>query len=268
MLRKALSIFRLVFLEHFAYRVNFCLEIAGGILSILIVVFLWLAVYRFSGRAELGGFSLAEMITYLLGGGVINSFLLTTAENPETSRAIQEGSLTNLLSQPISPYWVWLCRDLAGKSFLGLIGLAGYAVVSLFFKDLLVFCTDPLRLVLFAVALAAAALLQYLIFEALNLLAFWVENTYGLRFTMRVIMEVVGGAIIPLSFFPPTLQKAFALLPFPYLVYFPMQIYLDKIDLAEILAQLARIAAWMALLAGLNAVLWRKGLSRYTAMGD
>jgi ABC-type uncharacterized transport system permease subunit len=113
----ALFIFRLVFLERSAYRVNFCLEIAGGILSILIVVGLWLAVYRFSGRAELGGFTLAEMITYLLGGGVINSFLLTTAENPETSQAIQEGSLSNLLIQPISPYWVWICRDLAGKAF-------------------------------------------------------------------------------------------------------------------------------------------------------
>ena len=265
---KALLIFRLVFLERSAYRVNFCLEIAGGILSILIVVFLWLAVYRFSGRAELGGFSLAEMITYLLGGGVINSFLLTTAENPETSQAIQEGSLSNLLIQPISPYWVWLLRDLAGKTYLGLIGLAGYAIVSLFFRDLLVFCSDPLRLILFAVALVAAALLQYLMFEALNLLAFWVENTYGIRFTMRVIMEVVGGAIIPLSFFPPLLQEAFGLLPFPYLVYFPMQIYLNKVDLAEIVAELGRIAVWMAALAGLNAFLWRKGLSRYTAMGD
>jgi ABC-2 type transport system permease protein len=268
MLRKALSIFRLVFLERSAYRVNFCLDIGGGILSISIVVFLWLAVYRFSGRAELGGFSLAEMITYLLGGGVINSFLLTTAENPETSQAIQEGSLSHLLVQPISPYWVWFFRDLSGKAFLGLIGLAGYALVSLFFMDLLIFCTDPLRLILFAVALTAAALLQYLIFEALNLLAFWIENTYGIRFTMRVILEVAGGAIIPLSFFPLVVQKAFGLLPFPYLVYFPMQIYLNKIDLAESLAQLARIAGWMAVLAGVNVILWRKGLSRYTAMGD
>jgi ABC-2 type transport system permease protein len=153
------------------------------------------------------------------------------------------------------------------QGFLGLIGLSGYAIISLFFTDLLVFCTDPLRLILFAVALTAAVLLQYLIFEALNLLGFWIENTYGIRFTMRVILEVVGGAIIPLSFFPPMVQKAFVLLPFPYLVYFPMQIYLNKIDLAEILAQLARIAVWMAVLAALNAFLWRKGLSRYTAMG-
>jgi ABC-2 type transport system permease protein len=268
MIRKALLIFRLVFMERAAYRVNFILEIAGGILSILIVVFLWLAVYRSSGRTELGGYSLAEMMTYLLGAGLINSFLLTTAENPETSRAIQDGSLSNLLIQPINPYWVWMLRDVAAKAFLGLIGLAGYAIVSLLLNERLIFLCDPLRLVLFGVALAAAVLLQFLTFESLSLLAFWVENTYGLRFTMRVIMEVAGGAIIPLSFFPGLLQKVFALLPFPYLIYFPMRIYLNKIESADIFAELLRAAAWMAGLAGLNAILWQRGLRRYTAMGD
>ena len=268
MMRKALLIFRLVFMERSAYRVNFILEISGGILSILIVVFLWLAVYRSSGLAELGGYSLAEMITYLLGGGLINSFLLTTAENPETSQAIQDGALSNLLIQPIHPYWVWLLRDLAGKAFLGVIGLAGYAIVSLVLSERLIFLFDPLRLILFGVALAAAVLLQFLTFESLNLLAFWVENTYGLRFTMRVIMEVAGGAIIPLSFFPGLLQKVFALLPFPYLVYFPMRIYLNKIEFTEILPELVRAAVWMAGLGGLNALLWKRGLRRYTSMGD
>jgi len=268
MLWKCLLIFRLVFLERFAYRVNFVLEVAGGILSILIVIFLWLAVYRFSGRAELGSFTLPEMITYLLGGGVINSFLLTTAENPETSQSIQDGSLSNLLIQPISPYWVWFSRDLAGKAFLGLIGLAGYALVALFFSGSLVFPVDPLRLVVFGFALASAVLLQFLTFESLNLLAFWIENTYGLRFSMRVIMEVAGGALIPLSFFPAMLQTLFSLLPFPYLIYFPMQIYLNKIETGLALSELGQTAAWIAGLAALNAFLWRAGLRRYTAMGD
>jgi ABC-type uncharacterized transport system permease subunit len=50
------------------YRVNFSLEILSGILSSLIVVFLWLAVYRSSTRGVIGGYSVAEMVTYLLGG--------------------------------------------------------------------------------------------------------------------------------------------------------------------------------------------------------
>ena len=54
-------------------------------------------MHRFSGRTELGGFSPAEMVTDLLGAGVIRGFLLTTPENPETTQAMPEGSLSNLL---------------------------------------------------------------------------------------------------------------------------------------------------------------------------
>jgi ABC-2 type transport system permease protein len=61
------------------------------------------------------------------------------------------------------------------------------------------------------------------------------ENTYGIRFTMRIIMEVVDGAIIPLSFFPLVLQKIFSFLPFPFLIYLPIRIYLGKISLEELI---------------------------------
>jgi ABC-type uncharacterized transport system permease subunit len=87
------SVFKLVWIERLVYRVNFCLEILSGILSSLIVVFLWMAIYRHAGHEVIGGYSIREMVTYLLGAGLINSFILTTAENPETSQSIQDGTL-------------------------------------------------------------------------------------------------------------------------------------------------------------------------------
>jgi len=48
------------------YRVNFLLEILSGILSSLIIVFLWMAIYRYSGREFpliLGGSSVISIST-------------------------------------------------------------------------------------------------------------------------------------------------------------------------------------------------------------
>lgn len=84
---------RLVFLERMAYRINFFLETFGGILGPVIVVVLWTAIFRGAGTDLVGGYTLAEMVTYLLGAGLINSFILTTAEYPEASQAIQGGDL-------------------------------------------------------------------------------------------------------------------------------------------------------------------------------
>ena len=268
MLIKLWQVFKLAWIERMTYRVNFMLEILGGIVSALIIVFLWLAVYKSSGRPLIGGYSIQEMITYLLGGGLINAFILTTAENPETSQSIQEGTLSHLLIKPMNPYGIWFVRDMGAKAFLLSIGLVGYAAVFFFFRNHLVFPPDAASCGLFIVSLGLAAVLQFLIFEALSLMAFWVENTYGIRFLMRVIMEVVGGAIIPLSFFPLIFQKIFLLFPFHYLIYLPMRIYLTKIDRSQILFELLKECGWIFALALVNAVIWKKGVRQYVAMGD
>lgn len=251
-----------------AYRLNFFMQILSGVLSSLIVVFLWIAIYRSAGRELIGGYSIGEMVTYLLGGGLINAFILTTAENQETSQNIQDGTLSFLFLQPISPYGIWLMRDLGGKAFYFLLGLASYAVIFFFFREYLTLSPSGGFFALFMVSLVLAALLQFLFFEALSLLSFWIENTYGIRFTMRVIMEVLGGAIIPLSFFPMILQKVFLLLPFQFLIYLPMRIYLGKIPIDQIILEVTKEGMWIAGLALLNWMIWKKGVRQYVAMGD
>jgi ABC-2 type transport system permease protein len=244
------------------------MEIVSGILSSLIVIFLWIAIYRTGGREVIGGYSIQEMVTYLLGGGLINSFILTTAENPETSQNIQDGTLSTYLIQPINPYGIWFFRDLGSKTFFFVLGLLGYLIVFTFLGKYLVFSPSPKYLLFFLISLVLASLLQFLLFQSLSLLSFWVENTYGIRFTMRVIMEVVGGAIIPLSFFPQMLQKIFMLLPFPFLIYLPMRIYLGKIPINHIPIEFLKEIGWIVGFALLNLVIWKRGIKQYVAMGD
>jgi ABC-2 type transport system permease protein len=232
------------------------------------VIFLWIAIYRSAGTGIIGGYSLGEMVTYLLGGGLINSFILTTAENPETSQNIQDGTLSTYLLQPIHPYGIWFFRDLGSKTFLFALGLLGYLIVFIFFSKYLVFSPSPEYLLFFLISLVLASLLQFFLFQGLSLLSFWVENTYGIRFTMRVIMEVIGGAIIPISFFPLVLEKLFVLLPFPFLIYIPMQIYLGKIPLDRAFLELAKEGGWIVSLALINVILWKRGVRQYVAMGD
>ena len=267
-IRKYWFVLKMTWIERLVYRVNFFLEILSGVFSSLIVVFLWMAIYRSAGKDIIGGYSISEMVTYLLGGGLINSFILTTAENQETSQSIQDGSLSSLLIKPISPYGIWFSRDLGSKTFLFLLGLLGYFTVFFFFRDYLVLFPALGHFLYFLLSLILAALLQFFIFESLSLLSFWIENTYGIRFTMRVIMEVVGGAIIPLSFFPQILQKIFMLLPFPFLIYLPMRIYLGKIPLDQVSLELLKEGGWILGLALFNAMIWKRGIRQYVSMGD
>lgn len=268
LLEKAVEVFRLVWMERLAYRVNFFLEIASGILSSLIVVFLWLAAYRSRGGQAIGGYSVSEMVTYLLGAGLINSFVQTAAESQETSQSIQDGTLSNILLKPIHPYGIWFVRDMGSKAFFVLVGLTGYLAVFLIFREYLVRPASLIRLLLFPLSILLAALLQFFLFEGLSLLSFWLENTSGIRFMMRVVMEVLGGAIIPVTFFPQALQGLFFSLPFPFLLYLPMSVYLGKMPMDQACFMLLKEVGWIAVLAGLNVLIWRRGIHQYVSMGD
>jgi ABC-2 type transport system permease protein len=261
-------IIKLVWIEKMTYRVNFCLEIVSSVVSSLILVCLWLAVYRSSSSSAIGDYSLADMVTYLLVGGVINNFLLSAAGNTEISQSIRDGTLSSLLLKPLSPHGLWLFRDIGSKAFLLLMGLIGYAVVFVFLGGYLLLPASPQHFLVFLFSVILAGLLQFLLFGALSLLSFWIENTAGIHFVVRVVIEVLGGAIIPLSLFPPFVEKVFLLLPFPFLVYFPMRVYLGKIDVSAMALELGKEAAWIAALGILNLAIWQRGIRGYVSMGD
>ena len=149
-----------------------------------------------------------------------------------------------------------------------MLGFLGYLTVFFFFRDYLILFPTLGYFLYFLLSLILAALVQFFLFEGLSLFSFWIENTYGIRFTMRVIMEVVGGAIIPLSFFPEILQKIFMLLPFPFLIYLPMRIYLGKIALDQVSLELFKECGWILALVLFNRMLWKRGVRQYVSMGD
>ncbi len=267
-LAKFAAVVRIAWMERLAYRTNFFLEVSSGILSAVVVVLLWMAVYRSSPGTRIGGYSLPEMVTYLLGAGLAGSFILTTAANHETSESIRDGRLSLLLVQPLSPYWVWCARDLAGKAFYLAIGLAGYAAIAACFRGYLVPPASGLHAALFAASLGLASVLQFILFQGASLLAFWMENTFGVRFTLRVVLEVAGGALIPISLFPGAVQAVFLALPFHCLFDLPLRIYLGKTTPAAALGSFSVEAAWIAGLALANRLLWKAGMARYASMGD
>jgi ABC-2 type transport system permease protein len=164
MIIKLSHVLKLVWIERMAYRVNFLLEVISGMIASLSVALLWMAIYRSASQDLIGGYSIGEMVSYILGGGLLNTFILNTAENPETTQSIREGTLSGLLIQPISPYGIWFVRDLGIKLFYLTLGLAGYFIIFLFFKDYLVFPAECQLLVFFFISIFIGAALQFLLF--------------------------------------------------------------------------------------------------------
>ena len=81
------------------------------------------------------------------------------------------------------------------------------------------------------------------------------------------LIELLSGVLIPMPFFPAGVQKTLRWLPFEHIAFSPLQIYLGKVSLEEALGLLLMQWAWVAALAWLGALWWRRSIRRITIHG-
>lgn len=251
--------------EYLEYRLNFLLEILGSILLTIVILFLWFFLYKQNPSSFSGQYNLKEIITYLIGANLLVSFFLSS-QGDDINDDIKEGTVSNFLIKPLNPLFYWFFRDLAHRLQGFFLAILGYGVIiAVGFQYLLV---PSLYSLLFTfVAIVFANILHYLLFSIFSLLAFWLDQTWGFRFVMRVIMEIATGAIIPLNLIPGLFGQIFQVLPFQFLAFFPMQIYLGKISLPTILSGILQEIFWLGILIGLAVLIWKRGLKHYSAVG-
>lgn len=264
---KYLAIAKATWQEYLTYRTNFLLEIIGGFITQLVIIAVWFAIFQDLGEETVGGYTLAQMITYLLGAGLINSFILQASQGDEINDDINRGYLSNFLTKPFRVPLYWLVRDFCRRLLTLMLGIGEYLIIFLLFSKFLITPASFSFLLLCVLAIILGGILHFFLFYIFSIIAFWMDQTWGPRFVIRVIMSIATGSLIPLSLFPDTWQAIFNLLPFKFLVFFPLQIYLGKISSIIILKEFAVAMVWIVILSGISVWLWKKGLKRYSAYG-
>jgi ABC-2 type transport system permease protein len=267
MFKKYLAVAKSTWQEYFAFRFNLFSEVIGGIILMLVVITLWFAIFEQDEKGLIGGYSLQEMITYLLGAGLLASFLLLSAYGDEINDDISYGGILNLLVKPLNIPLYWLVRDFCRKFLALFLGIIEFAIIFFFFKNFLVGPASFLNLILALIAIIVAVLLHYFIFYIFSIWAFWIEQTWGERFVIRVIMEIAMGSLIPLTLFPGVWKTILSILPFKFMVFFPMQIYLGKMSFSAIGKEFIIALVWLIILGLLSFYIFRKGIKKYSATG-
>lgn len=261
--------YRCVFLmgaqQAMAYRADFFLGLASCIFPIIMQVYLWTALYK-AGAASTNGYSYNQMILYTLLAGMTSRLVAAGFEN-EIARDIKDGGLNKYLVRPVPYAGYMLARFLGGKAasfgFLLLLAagvLAGAgAVLGAGFA--------PGRFALYAVSLAGALGLNFALFFAIAMLGFWLTDISQLFGTISIVIMVISGGVFPLDVFGPAVAVLSVVLPFGYTTQFCVNIVSGRLTLPAIGRGLAVQVCWIAVFGLLCAVLWRRGLRRYTAVG-
>ena len=86
-------------------------------------------------------------------------------------------------------------------------------------------------------------------------------------FILFAFEYAAGGHLFPLDMLPEPLQAALRLTPFPYMLYFPVQVYLGRIEPSALLPGLAIQGAWVLVMYGVARWVWARGVRHYSAVG-
>lgn len=245
------------------FRTNFLFSIVCDVLPLVGFLYLWSFVLE--GGRIIHGYDRSQLITYYVVGTAVSGWLPSVWW--EVGDNIRDGTLTRFLTMPLDYLGYYFSRQVASQIvYLPMTVAVMIPVIAVMHAHILV--PDLIRLLLFVASVAVAFCLVYFMESCLHLLAFWFESARGFLASFALISAFLSGAFFPLDFLPRPLLMTTAALPFYYLRFLPLQIWLGAIEVSEALLRLGAACGYIALFWFTARILWHRGVIRYSAPGS
>jgi ABC-2 type transport system permease protein len=252
---------RKAFAREATYRVEVFTNIGSVLLRVYLFRSLWTALY--AQNAAPADIPLHAMITYATVA-LLMGLILEIDGTRAIRERIREGTIATDLMKPISLPLYFFSDGFGQTVFHALL-----IVPSVLLALLLVHIDVPsaATLAVFALSFALGYLVNFFLNFLMNIVAFWTLETFALQLMVRWASDLLGGQILPLSFFPGVLGTIVGALPFASIYWTPLRIYIGQVAPAEIPGLLAAQMGWLVLFAGVSAVVWRLAERRVVVQG-
>lgn len=247
-IRRALSMYaefaRVSFLKMLAYRLRYYMGIVTYLVNVTVYYFIWKAI--FANSTTLQNFSLPEIITYVAVGWIVRTFYFNNIDR-DLAAQVAEGRLATDLTKPVSLQMMYVAQAVGESAFRAvLFTIPTAAAILLLFP--IKAPASSLSFLLFAVSTIFALLIFALINFLVGLCAVRLKSILGLIRAKYFVIELLSGLLIPMTFFPASVRRILAWLPFQHVTWTPLTLYLGKARGKEALFALAAQVAWVAAL--------------------
>ncbi len=254
---------RVGFVNTLAYRLRYYTGIVTYFIYVSVYYFIWKAIYTHSSHIE--GFDFGQILTYIAVGWIIRSVYFNNIDQ-DMAQQVMEGKLAMDLIKPVNTQMMYIAQALGESVFrLGLLTAPTAA---------LLFVVYPLQRpasLLHFVAFTLSVVFSFFVVAGINFavgtLAIRLKSILGLLRAKYFLLELFSGLLIPISFFPHAFQRALSALPFQYISYVPVLLYLGKINGSGILTALGWQLFWVVAVLALGDGMWRWSSRKITIQG-
>ena len=247
------------FVVHLRDQMAYLGEVALGgiILSVFLFVLtqLWQVTFRFQGADTLGGYTLAQVVWYLVLTEAFVTSRVAFARKIDTD--VRTGDLAYALVRPggyVSAYFgAYLAERIVRFAFALMVG-GVFALLSVGPVSI-----APVPVFVGLLASLVAMLLDFVMVLGIGFGAFWIEDTSSVYLIYARVSMILGGLLIPIDLFPDTLGAIARGLPFAAMIHGPARLMLSP-GLGDAPGLFARLGGSLALTGGV--VWWEYGVAR------
>jgi ABC-2 type transport system permease protein len=265
-LGKYRAIFSIGLQNTFVYRWNFLLRSLFALIPLFGTVFVWRAIYG-DTSGEIAGYNFGEMVFYFLVVLLVDNLITPTEDEWQIAAEIREGQLSSFLLKPFDFLAYRSCIFVGSRLLYTAVTLLPVVGVFWWYREYLQWPAHASTWGWFAISLVMAGAIQFLIAYSLAMLAFWILEISTVVFILYSFEYFLSGKLFPLDTVPGVAGTILRLLPFPYELYFPVAVLMEKIQGPQLWSGLAIQSVWVLLCFALARGLWSAGIRRYEAVG-
>jgi ABC-2 type transport system permease protein len=262
-MKKYYTIFRQGILDSVAYGPVAFVWILVESVELLAPLVIWTAAVPIGNT--FGGYSKIQIVFYYALASVVKG-LTTWYTHFNISQGVRTGDFSNYLTKPIPPLVNISFEELGWKVIRFFVHIPLIIFIAYFLITNLSLGTYYLN-ILFLLSIVLGSILSLLISSCFGTLSFWLTDLGGVVSFYFFIHFMLDGEMAPLSTYPLLLQSFANILPFRYLLSFPLEIFFGRINSELIFQGFAIAVFWAIALFAVNKFLWRIGLNKFQAYG-
>ncbi len=259
-MQKYLLVFKQALNEILEYRFDFFLNLAKYTVMILMMSLIWKAVQQLTASPI---YSTNDLIVYFFLAATLYS--LSNFHPYYIEEDIRLGGLNKYLIKPISPTLYYFIYEAASVFIETVIKIA--ILIPLIFLLGFHLNFSAIQVAFFLLYLPLIFIFSFNFLTLISLTSFWITEASALRWAALIVVRLLSGMLVPISFFTPFWQKIFWYLPFQYLGFAPIQLMINPPVVKEMFMGVLILGSWTTIVIGLKHLCWRKGLALYEGVG-
>ncbi len=258
------SLLSINFKQTFVYRMDMALSTVLTLVSSLVFILVWSAVYYFSNSSKINGVPLITTIAYFLVIGGVSLVTGWSGFVNSMQSDIQYGGIAGALIRPMSYVSQLIFGSAPDVIIMFLLGTIPIVALVLLVGN---FVPSIVTILLFLAALVIGLIVINLIGFIFGGLSAYLTNVWGVYNAVGWIFGIAGGEIAPLVFFPAAITNALLLTPIPITAYVPAATILGMIPSSVAIQSILVGLVWIVVLVLIARFEWAKVSKRLNAVG-